>query len=174
MLTIKADTKKAVIFIDDLRGKIDDLRPVFHNFQAYMLRRTALTFRELRQGGTFRGVRWAWFADQYTRKDGTVVPAEGGIAKVRGKGVVKGRLRGEGKTDAHRVKRSSSLVADTSRLRNAALTRQRITKNRLTMDTPVKYAARQHALRPFSFFEDPKDVNILNGFIQSRIEATRA
>lgn len=173
MLTIRADTKKAVIFLDDLQDKVDDLRPVFRNFQTYMLSQTVLTFKELRQGGSFRGVRWKWFAPQYKRRDGTVIPAEGGVAKIRGKGLVKGKLRGGKKTDPHRVQSSSSLLADTSEMRNAAVTIQRISKNRLVMDTPVDYAARQHALRPFQFFEDPKDVNILNGFIQKRIEGKR-
>lgn len=165
MIRIEANTEKAVIFIDDLKGAIGNLRPVFVDFQAYMLRRTALTFRNLKRGGSFRGVSWRWFAPQYTRSDGTVVPAEGGIPKVRGTGLVKGRLRHSGT----RVRSSSSLVADSSRLRNAALTDVRITDTTLVMDTPIDYAKYQQAMRPFQFFDDPADVNALNRFIQRRI-----
>lgn len=165
MIRIEANTEKAILFIDDLKGAIGNLRPVFADFHTYMLRRTALTFRNLRRGGNYRGVEWRWFAPQYRRKDGTVIPAEGGVPKMRGDGVVKGRLRHSGT----RVRSSSSLAADSSRLRNAALTSVSMTENRLVMDTPIEYAKYQHAMRPFQFFQDPADVNALNRFIQRRI-----
>lgn len=44
-------------------------------------------------GGTVRGVNWNEMATYYTRRDGTKVPAWGGIPKVRGDGLVLGRKR---------------------------------------------------------------------------------
>ena len=166
MIEIDVKPGEAVAVIRGLRGNIEDLTPAFVNFHAYMMRRTFLMFRNLKRGGTFRGVRWAWFAPQYVRKDGTVVPAEGGIPKVRGEGMVKGRKRHSGK----RVTKSSSLMRDTGRLYTAALTFQRIRQGRvLVMDTPVQYARYQNELRPFQFFEDPVDVNVLRRMILKRL-----
>ncbi len=167
MITVQVQNDKAIALINGLRGRIEDLQPVFVNFHGYMMRRTQLTFSKLKRGGRFRGVQWRWFAPQYRRADGTVVPAEGGIPRAVGKGVVKGRKRHSGK----RVTRSSSLMRDTGRLYTAALTRQRIVQGRkLIMDTPVRYAPFQHRLRPFQFFEVPRDVTVLNRMINRWID----
>jgi hypothetical protein len=50
------------------------------------------------KNATFRGVRWGWFADQYTRKtDGVTVPAYGGVRRLKaGRSVFKIR---KGKKD---------------------------------------------------------------------------
>lgn len=44
-------------------------------------------------GGTVRGEAWAAMAPYYVRKDGSAVPAWGGVAKERGSGTVLGRKR---------------------------------------------------------------------------------
>lgn len=124
----------------------------------YMRVRTSGMFARLRRGGTYRGVTWKDWAPQYTRKDGTVVPAWGGIAKVRGKGMVKGRKRPSGT----RVTRSSALMQDTMSLRTrAALV---VRRNRLMLQLGpqgVRYAASQNARRPFLFFEIPQDAKAI-------------
>jgi len=166
MIKIKVDPKEAILHIQGIEGKLKDLTPVFTDFHAFMIRRTTLMFRRLKKGGDFRGVHWNWFAPQYTRKDGTVVPAEGGIEKVKGRGVVKGRKRHSGK----RITSSSNLMRDTGRLYTAALNIQRIRRGTvLIMDTSVQYARAQHQLRPFQFFEDPADINALRRMIIKRL-----
>ena len=81
----------------------------------FLRRETVATFDALAhsgQGGgsqkTFRGKSWPWFKDQYTRKDGTVIPAEGGVPKMYSSGVVKGRKRMSGK----RITSRSHLMDD--------------------------------------------------------------
>jgi len=161
-IKIITDTRQAQVELKGLGDKIKNLRQPFINFHAYMLRRMALMFSRLRRGGTFRGITWKWFAPLYRRADGTIVPAYGGTPKIRGGGLVQGRMRHSGK----RVKPSSSILQDTGRLKTAALTYQNIRGGlQLTMDTPIAYAEMQNELRPFQFFEDPADVNVLRRMI---------
>lgn len=126
---------------------------------------TVNTFKRLKKGGSFRGVTWPGFAPQYIRKDGTVVPAEGGIPKVRGEGTVKGRKRASGK----RVTASSNLLRDTGRLQASALSRVKKTKTVMVMDTPEKYAGWQNQLRPFQFFQIPQDEKVAKQMLEKYI-----
>ena len=137
-----------------LRRRIGDPTPVFKRFAQYMRVRTDQTFDRLRRGGTFRGVTWDSFAPQYTRKDGTEVPAQGGVAKVRGKGMVQGRLRPSGQ----RVAAGDSIMQDTGTMRNRAALVMDQTKRSLTLGPQgVNYAAAQNARRPFLFFTERDD-----------------
>lgn len=108
------------------------------------------------RGGTVRGEDWAGFADQYTREDGTVIPAWGGVAKVRGRGNVKGKLRPSGK----RVTEQSIIGQDTGRFRRALLaSKPHITgKNTLTIggESLPDYAEHVNALRSVVHWA-PKD-----------------
>lgn len=100
-------------------------------------------------GGTVRGEDWAGFADQYTRADGTVIPAWGGVPKVRGKGTVKGKKRPSGKP----VTQSSLLMQDTGMLRQSAFSRgpDMDGKNTLYLfRKAVSYFKYQHAMRPIA------------------------
>lgn len=170
-IRVKHNADKAEAELRGIDGRLGDLRPAFRNFEAHMLRRTALTFRRLGRGGTFRGVNWPPFAPQYRRKDGTLIPAWGGVPKVRGKGTVKGKGRGQrvGDLKPKRVTPSSRLLRSTGKLATAAMTRVHKTPTVLVMDTPVKYARRQHSMRPFQFFEDPHDVDALRRFLMRRL-----
>ena len=69
------------------------------------------------EGGIVRGQRWEGFKPQYTRNDGTVVPAWGGVAKVRGSGTVQGKKRPSGA----RVDRSSVLNKDEGHTRQSVI-----------------------------------------------------
>ena len=143
--------------------KAKDYKQPLTDFYGYLLRRTALMFTKLgRKGNTapFRETVWPWFAPQYTRKDGTVVPAEGGVAKVRGEGVIKGRKRHSGT----RVTARSMIMSDRGTMRNAVLARYRIGTHYATMKTPPKYAEFQNNLRRFMFITDD-EVNVLRGMI---------
>jgi hypothetical protein len=166
MIRIKVDDSQVKLTLKDTKGRLRDMRPVFTNFHVYMMRRVQLMFERLKSGGTsFRGVGWMWFARQYTRKDGTIVPAEGGVPKVRGNGLVKGRKRHSGK----RVTRSSNLMRDTGRLSSAALAFMRMSKSKIEMDTKVNYAGYQHRMRAYQFFEEPKDIDVLRDMAIRRL-----
>lgn len=160
MIKIEVKDDATQIMIAAQEAALTNLRPFFANFWSYMHGRTMLMFSTLKRGGRYRGVRWPGFAPQYTRKDGTIVPAEGGVAKVRGKGKVKGRLRGGGRAEKDRVTRTSNLMRHNGVLYGAALTDVRYAERKVTMDTPVNYARAQNAMRPFQFFETPKDVQM--------------
>ena len=140
-------------------AKVSDLRQPLTDFYGWMIRRTQLTFSKLGRRGnstSFRETLWPWFAPQYTRKSGTVVPAEGGIAKVRGVGVVKGRLRHSNT----RVTPRSMMMQDRGTLKQSALARFRIGKDYLTAQTPTRYAKYQQGMRPFAFMVQ-EDVEFL-------------
>lgn len=49
-------------------------------------------------GGTVEGGKWKPHKPQYTRLDGTVVPAWGGVPRVDGRGLVKGKRRNPAST----------------------------------------------------------------------------
>lgn len=159
MISIQAQTQSASIRISGIGNDLRDLRLVFVNFHAYMMRRTQLMFSRLKRGGEFRGERWQWFADQYTRKDGSTVPAQGDSR-------TQGRMRHSGK----RVTSSSSIMRDTGRMATAALTGQTLLTDAYIMRTPLDYADFQHQLRPFMFFEDPQDPNYLEKLLMKRLE----
>jgi len=165
MLKIIINKVKAELMITRITKNLNDLAPAFRDFQSYMQRQVTLMFNRIRQGGKFRGVSWEWFAPHYYRADGTAVPAEGGIPKVRGGGLVLGRLRPSGQ----RVSAGSSLMADTGSLKAKLLSRQSIGGTRFTMDTPSGYAEFMQQLRPFQFFEKPDDVTMLQRIINKHM-----
>jgi hypothetical protein len=106
-------------------------------------------------GGTFRGKRWPPFAPQYKRKDGTVVPAWGGVPKVRGRGLVKGRRRPSGK----RVTKDSVQLQDTGTMRDSALSRPAILnreKLRIAVSGPANRYA-EHVSRKRDWLRWTKD-----------------
>ncbi|MDE2699131.1 MAG: hypothetical protein OXI23_09695 [Gemmatimonadota bacterium] len=126
---------------------------LFKRIHAHQQAMSGLMFRNLRHGGTYRGVRWGGFADQYTRKtDGVTVPAEGGVERLDGRGQVLGHLRPSGA----RVGARSHLLRDTGVLANAVASVHRIRNGGRTLEiiTPLKYAGAQQAHRPFTFFTD--------------------
>ena len=140
-----------------LSGKASDWRPAARRIHRVMQVRTDSVFAANRLGGTHRGLRWNYFAPQYTRKDGTVVPAWGGVARADGTGQVQGRLRPSGQ----RIRRGDSVVQDTGNLRRNALLSLRLTKTRLEMGTNVEYADDQAKRRPWATFHLPDDLNMM-------------
>jgi len=158
-VTIKAESAEKAL--SDAEKKAKDPRIPFGRIHREMLVRISGPrglFDQLRQGGTHRGVTWETFKAQYTRKaDGVTVPAWGGVPKVRGRGAVKGRKRPSGR----RVTQGASIMQDTMNLRRLALTGVTITSTRLTMGTPVNYAAAVSKHHPFAFFDVPDDVDMM-------------
>ena len=139
-------------------GRVEDVRPAFRAIHTDMKVRVDSVFARLRQGGTHRGVHWNYFAPQYTRKtDGVVVPAWGGVKKIRGKGTVKGRRRPSGQ----RVREGDAIGQDTVNLRRGALLSVRMSRRRLLMGSNVEYADEFASRRPFAFFHLPTDLTMM-------------
>lgn len=150
-------------------------RAVFKEFALYMRHVTDTTFIRNRHGGSYRGVSWDYFAPQYTRKtDGVTVPAWGGVAKIKagyskytkaGKEKNKGLSKTRGKNvlgrrrpSGARIKQGDSVMQDSGTLRARAALTLALGENKIELGPQgVKYAGEQQALRPFLFFEVPKD-----------------
>lgn len=148
--------RKLLDKVDEVLG--DDVRPIWREFAQYMRTVTDNTFKALRHGGTYRGVQWDYFADQYTRKSGVTVPAWGGVPKVRGRGVVKGRKRASGA----RVSAGDSIVQDSMVLRGEAALVLTMSPGRLRMGTNLSYAKHQARWRPFLFFTEKDAKEVVN------------
>jgi len=144
-------------FDEALAGLVERSKDYTHpltNWYGYMLRQTQLTFTKLgkKGSGTFRGVSWKWFADQYTRKDGTVVPAQG----IQGQ--VKARKRNSGKL----ITTSSRVMQDRSLLKHSAMAKLRMGKQYLVARTPTTYAEFQAKLRQFAFITKVDEEILIN------------
>jgi len=165
MLSINVRNEAAVLALGDKLRNLSGLRRPFRQFHIYMMSVASRQFSRSRRGGTDRKQNWNYFSPLYVRRDGTVVPAHGGIQRVRGKGNVLGRKRHSGK----RVSQNSSIMRDSSRMANAALTDMKIRALpgafQMEINTPVRYARHQNAARRFQFFEEPKDVRRLRRYV---------
>ena len=154
-IRLEGDSKR---LFKELESRGDAMTKVFRVFSRYMGVMTDNMFKKNARGGVWRGVTWLYFAPQYTRKDGTVIPAWGGVKKVRGEGNVLGRKRPSGQ----RVGKGDSVVQDTGTLRNnATLGVVHITKTKMRIGTNINYAAAQQKMRPFLFFTK-RDAAYLN------------
>lgn len=150
-----------------VNSRTTDWRPAARRIHAEMRVRVDSVFARNSQGGSHRGITWDYFADQYTRKtDGAVVPAWGGVQKLRGDGVVLGRLRPSGQ----RVSLGDAIGQDTVHLRRAAMLSRRLDKSRLVMGTPVVYAEYFSRLRPFAEFHLPTDLRMMRRIIIDHFE----
>jgi len=134
--------------------------------RALMAKVIGIQFSRLRRGGSARGVTWPPFKEQYTRKiDGAVVPAWGGVSRVRPawkppgekRGPVRGNVLGKKRPSGRRMARGANLMQDTGTLRAQRAQLQSLTAAGIRFGPTVVYAARQNAMRPFSYFEIPKD-----------------
>lgn len=153
-IRIEVNLSKPQAMLELLSHRGQDFRPALREFHAYMTRQTDLMFERAGGpgsaliGGSYRGIYWRPFSPQYLRADGTLVPAWGGVDKVRGRGQVKGRKRPSGQ----RVTLHSLLMQDTGRLRSRATTGMvRLTPRSIEFGPNLEYAAHQNAMRPFLF-----------------------
>lgn len=133
-----------------------------------MNKNIGLQFVKLRRGGTARGVSWRPFANQYQRMfDGQTVTAAGGVPRVRPawkpKGVKRGKttgsVLGRKRPSGRRVTRSSNLMQDTGAMRAQRASINFLSPAVIRFGATVPYAARQNQLRPWAFFEVPKDID---------------
>lgn len=116
------------------------------------------------KGGNFRGESWPGLADQYTRADGTEVPAWGGVPRAgrgfkkrsrgpeRNKstgermGRVSGMVSGRRRPSGRRVTEQSVINQDTGALKSAILTnRPDVTASRLRIGVGEFGTARDYA-----------------------------
>ena len=163
----------ATIALEKVEKYTDDLRPSWKKIVQNMLSAIDTQFVDLSgdlgQGKFARGVKWEYFAPQYTRKDGTVVEAWGGIPKLDGSGMVKGRLRD---STSRRVHKGDSVMQNLGTMRKALLQDNDLSKP-LEMTMRVKdnqgKVARQNELRPFMFFQEPVDTDEIIRIIEEDI-----
>lgn len=153
MFRIEVDDGHAQATVKEVKGKVSPGLPVrlWERIWRDQQAQAQMMFVRLPRGGTHRGEYWPPFAPQYTRKtDGVTVPAEGGVSRIDGEGVVKGRKRPSGQ----RIDATSNLMRDTGDLSRSAASVRSIRDRRRTLriTTPLDYAAPQQAMRPFMFF----------------------
>ena len=165
MIDIQVNANNALVRIDNLKKNAADFRKAWKIIHAYMISAITLQFDRLGKGGTDRGVVWPDFKYQYIRSANFKVPAGGGVAKVHNfSELVLGRLRGETKK---RVNASSKLLQNDGTLKGALLQKFTATPTKLVMDTAdnSKKVAFQNRLRPFQFFEVPRDSDVIRDTI---------
>ncbi|GEM_PF-3048246 len=133
---------------EDWRGPINSYRAYFYGEVSQQIKLAGFGA----SGGIARGVAWAPFAPQYTRKDGTIVSAWGGVAKKSGKGQVQGKRR----RDGSRVTMASRMLDVKP---SALLTVRHLTNTGIEMTTHGAWAAQQNSMRQFLFYQQPKDVD---------------
>ena len=81
---VKIDAQKLLVDLSKLRGRLGNHEVSLRRFQNYMRTTTYDHFSALGQGGTHRGVTWAYFKTPvYVRKtDGVAVPPWGGVPRL--------------------------------------------------------------------------------------------
>lgn len=171
-MQIEVDATPALLAISGLEAASRDMKPPLQRFGQYLIKAMTRQMRaagSARVGGTARGAQWAGMKPQYTRRDGTVVPAWGGVSKVRGAGQVKGRKL----KDGSRITSSYKMF---SRLKSAGAfvsgTRT-VTSTTITLKTRGPAAAQQHAMRQFLFFEPGKDLMALEKQVTRYLERSQ-
>jgi len=133
-----------------------------------MNRVIGIQFAKAARGGRFRGVTWRHFAFQYTRiTDAAVIPAWGGTPRIRPpwapagqpRGKVRGTVLGKKRPSGRRITSASNLMQDTGRLRATRAQLNSVSPTQIRFGPTVQYGVIQNRLRPFAFFEVPKDVD---------------
>lgn len=154
----------------NIRGAINNFQPLWPAITAYMQSVISLQFSDNAKGRKkVRGKYWPWFAPQYTRSDGTVVPAEGGIARLDGKGMVLGRLRD---STRQRVSPESNLMRNTGIMFGGLLNNPIMRDDELIMRSTgnQEQISYQNSLRPFLFFQKSRDPNMIKQIILRNLQ----
>jgi len=141
---------------------------VLKSIRVLMNRVIGIHFGRAARGGRFRGVTWAPFKFQYRRKiDNAIVRAEGGTPRIRppwapagqSRGKTRGSVLGKKRPSGRRITRASNLMQDTGRLRATRAQLNSVSPKQIRFGPTVQYGVRQNKLRPFAFYEVPKDVD---------------
>lgn len=156
----------AIRDLERMTGKLMDGRKPLGRFFSWWKLRRAQGWVQFKAstGGFFFGEKWEPMKPQYTRKDGTEVPAWGGVPRVnKGFGLKRrgGSVKGKKRPSGQRVKASSVMMQDTGNMRNSMLgTPLELTKNHIRVGphgVSEEYAGEQDAMRPFAFWQIPQD-----------------
>jgi phage gpG-like protein len=201
MVELSVHVNPTIEMLDGFVKRMGNVKPAMQSFYTYMRQQTDMTFQMAGPGpygGSYRGVTWAGFANQYTRTDGTVIPAWGGVPRVvrhrvgkaapyqgpmtrklRHGGKVKGSMRPSGK----RVTAASMIGRDTGRMAAQAGSKHRISGGKimkLRMYVNVNYGRRFQEgdpttnlpPRPFLFFQNPQDLHKFRDMVHDYIMGT--
>ena len=142
---------------------IDWTRPLkqFGGYVAKEVGQQILAAGDPQRGGSGRGVFWRPRREYYTRRDGTLIPAWGGVPKVRGQGQVLGRKTKGGA----RLTASSRILGGVKN--PGSLLKRKVSGDTLTIEPTRPFVAYQHDMRQFLFFHEPKDSKALEGIALS-------
>lgn len=170
MLDLEYDGSEAVAMLSGLTEAVTDWRRPMNTFRAYMVREVGKQIEQAgsASGGTARGVRWDGYAPQYTRRDGSTVPAWGGVAKVRGKGTVQGKRNGSGRI----ISKGSRMLANVKP--GSLLTVHHRDNNSISIGPTSGFAARMNTMRQFAFYQEPRDVEKLERIAIAYMKARAA
>lgn len=148
MTVFDVDMTRTQRLFEALKISISDWSPVLYRIRKSYLRQIDEQLKLAGTGATggyARGVFWEPFEEQYARKDGTVVPAHGGVAKVRGKGNVKGRRTQSGR----RINAGSRLWSGVGAKALVRILAK--TSTSITLTLADDYDAYQHRSRQYLF-----------------------
>ncbi len=165
-VSFTVDDSGAQAEIQGLENSLSDVRRPLGYFGRYMVNQIMRQIKQstVSSGGQSRGTSWTPYKPYYTRRDGTVVPAWGGIAKIHGQGDVKGRKR----HNQTRISANDRFFAGVKS--PGSLVRRRITVGpndaTLTFRTTAALSTAQNAMRPFLFFQSGKDLGVMQRIFQ--------
>lgn len=172
------------LYLDDrkvkrlMRAKVKkhrDVRPALLRIQHYIIARIGLQFQRLSKGGRFRGVYWPDLKGRpgertgfgHSTRDGAFGGYRTGVYSDVATRKIKGGVRTSGektlgalRPSGKRITDDSAVMIDTgTMLRKAGKWIARLTRNEIQFGTNLSYAAAQDELRPFMFFQIPRDLN---------------
>ncbi len=175
MIDLQLDDRKIKRVLRAKVKKHRDVRPALLKIQHYIVARIGLQFARLSKGGRFRGVRWPDLQGRPGKRVGFGYSTRGGAFGGYRTGVYSDvathQLRGGARTSGEqtlgalrpsgkRITNDSSVMQDTGTLlRKAGKWISRLTRNEIQFGTNLSYAAAQDELRPFMFFQIPRDLN---------------
>jgi phage gpG-like protein len=137
-MNVTVDIKQVNEAFKTIAVNSEDARKLLNAVALYHLRQVSRTFQV--QGARDGAPAWKPFSDQYTRvTDGVTVPAWGGVPKIRGKGLVKGRKRPSGK----RITEQSKLLQDTGHLKNS-FQKQLLEQKKVIYGSVLDYAGKHN------------------------------
>jgi hypothetical protein len=185
--------KECIMALHQFRDTVSDGRVPFRLFFTAWSTLRMKAWESIRvTGGNFFGQVWEAMKPQYTRKDGTVVPAWGGVPRVS-KGWKKGRVgtksgqrsvgsliknrggnvSGKMRPSGRRVAQTSVMMQDTGTMKRDVLASPISVEARRMVIGPkgnVVYAEKQDEMRPFCFWQIPQDEELAVKAFQSHVD----
>lgn len=177
MIRLEMDATKANRRLKALSERAEDARPWLRKFRLYMIARTRLMFGRLRKGGRYRGVYWPDIKGRphartgrggYVTREGAFGGYSAGVYSdttsrrtLGGRRNTGYRTLGALRPSGKRVTDNSAVMQDTGTLlRRAGQWIKRMNHNEIVFGVGnLIYAAPQNRMRPFMFFELPRDLN---------------